>query len=61
VLRDKEIIVRHVVEIFGGLPGVRTGKIVEAVAICRTCGKTGRGKTRMTAKKAIKHIEKTEE
>lgn len=48
-------VTQHVVEIFGGLPGVRTGKRVEAVATCRTCGRTGRGKTRMSAKKAIKH------
>lgn len=45
----------HVVEIFGGLPGIRTGKRTEAVATCKTCGRTGRGKTRLSAKKAIQH------
>lgn len=49
--------INHKVEIFGGLPGVRSGRRTEAVATCTTCNRTGRGKTRAAAKKAIKHVE----
>lgn len=50
----------HIVWIDGGLPGIRSGKRTEAVATCQTCHRVGRGKTRLAAKKAIKHVEQTE-
>lgn len=44
----------HQIRVEGGLPGVRTGKRVPAVATC-SCGAVGRGATRKAAVKAIKH------
>lgn len=44
----------HKVRVDGGLPGVRTGKRVRAVATC-SCGTVARGSTRKAAVKNIKH------
>lgn len=49
----------HRVEVDGGLPGVRSDRRTEAVATCVTCSRTGRGRTRAVARKAIEHVRTT--